>query len=231
MKTRKILTLLLLSVVFPISMMAQETIIHADSVHLLNKDQIKLLKYTKRLAKQNKHTFELPIEVNHLLNDDTSKKYPKTILQWNDAYFINRKDYKATIIVPTLAQIDTCIVESYLSVILDKENNYHRIIYSTFMVPNGKETEYICLKSNIFGTLLSTVVFDNNKTIAEIDAKGYPWGVTDSPIENNFDMERMRRDEKYCYLKVRGINYYKYSSVLKHDGNRFTDTKGRVHFY
>lgn len=231
MKIVRILMLLMISFLFSFSSIAQEVIISPDSVHMLNKYQKKLLQYTKRLAKQNKNTFELPVEVNHLLNDDLSKTYPKTILQLKDAYFLDRKDYKATIIVPSIAQIDTCMVESYLSIILDDEGNYHRVMYSIFAVPSEAETEYICLKSNIFGTLLSTVVFDDNKTIAEIDAKGYPWGVTDSPMEHNFDMERMRRDEKYRSLKVRGINYYKYSAVLKHDGKHFTDSKGRLHFY
>ncbi len=210
------------------AMMMQE-FIPADSTDMLSEKQIQVLQYTKNLAKKIKNTIELPIEVNNLITDN--KECIKSILQFNNAYFVKRDNYEAMLCVPAVAQVDSSIVESELVIALDKEGNYHQIVNSTFVIPSDSCSEYLCLKSNISGSLLSTVVFNDDKIIAEIDAKGYPWGVIDSPKENNFDNERMRRDEKYRLTQVRGANYYKYSAILKHNGKMFVDTKGKVHFY
>ncbi len=228
MKTNRLFIIAIIAIISAFSAMAQD-VIPVDSTHLLNKEQKQVLQYSKNLAKKIKNVIELPEEVNHIFTDN--KVYIKSTLQLNNAFFVKRDHYDAMLCIPAMAQIDSSSIESELIVALDKDGNYHRIVYSTFVMPNDSCNEYLCMKSNISGTLLSTVVFNDNKIIAEIDAKGYPWGVIDSPKENNFDIERMRRDEKYRLTHVRGVNYYKYSSVLKHEGKIFVDTKGKVHFY
>lgn len=192
MKTRILATIITL--VFCVFNIVSQNIIPADSTHLLNNEQIKTLKSVKHKATKWKYEISLPLEVNRLLGYDVSEKQKKTKAKMlmNEAYFIDRKDCKTAICVPLVAKIDSITIESDINFILDKENNYYQTVYTTFNIPNDSVADLICLKSNWAGYLVSSIIIKNNKIVAEVDAKGEPWGIVYTPRKYNSKQMRDR---------------------------------------
>ena len=215
MKTNRLFSFIMIAVLCVYTLSAQN-VIPVDSTHLLNSEQENTLKYAKELAREVKSKIELPKEVNNLINHTDDNKYHKSFMQWDKAYFTNLSDSKSVLCVPTLAQIDSVTVESELYIIHDIDDVYYRIVHTTFVVPTDTLPEYICLKSDINGGLVSTIVYDDNNVIAEIDTNSKHLAIRDSHTENLKYMQKAATKKRRSAFNV----YLSNSSRVY--GDRFT---------
>lgn len=174
MRTNKLL-LAVIAVMYMFSITAQD-IIPIDSVHLLNTEQNKLLKYTRNLVKKRHNKIKLPIEINSMLGDSLNEKRYESILHFNKAYFIKMSNCKASLVIPMQAKVDTITINSELNIITAEDDDIYRIVYTAFTLPSDSVPQYMYLKSSVNGFLYSSVFMENDQVVAEV--KGNDVGKT-----------------------------------------------------
>jgi hypothetical protein len=179
MKTNKLL-LVAIAVMCMFSVTAQD-IIPIDSTHLLSRSQKFALKYAKNPKNifGDDNSVYLPLEINNIIGDTTDTKLV-SVAKWEDAYFVNNKEYRAMLIIPLEAEVKTEKIYSEMNVIYDHEGNVHRLVLSNFAV--GKDTiqEKVLVKSNNSGMFVGATIYNSkDEVIAEVEGKYKNYSITD----------------------------------------------------
>ena len=206
MKVTNLLLPATIALLSAFSITAQE-IIPIDSTHLLSREQKFTLKYAKNPDNifGDDNAVYLPLEVNHIIGDTTDTKLV-SVAKWEDAYFVNNKEYRAMLIIPLEAEVKTEKIYSEMNVIYDHEGNVHRLVLSNFAV--GKDTiqEKVLVKSNIRGLFVGATIYNSkDEVIAEVEGKYKNYSITDyfgNPPElkkkkTQFSFEKVRTGCRY----------------------------------
>lgn len=176
MKTKKILTLLLLSVVGIICIHASETVSTQDKLTGVQK---RTLEYTKNLLKDYNNDLFLPLEINFLIGDTISKDRYKVKPQLDELTFHDLEGYTSYVKVCLRAVNNNDTIESVLHVASDKESNYYRVI-ETILSMQENENVNIIVNSNLDGVFLQAKIFSNGEIIKTIDGIAKDFGIEDS---------------------------------------------------
>lgn len=215
MKAIRFIPVVIACVFCAITMMAQD-VIPIDSVNLHSKEQKETLKYAKLFGKRRKNKILLPVEVNHLLNDSLNNKRATAVMQIDKSYFVNGDAYKAALVIPTLAKVNGLDVFSEINIVCDHDGNYITIVYTTFDIPQDEAGEKICLKSNVNGILVSSVIYNDKGIVAEVDAKGEPWGLVVYKKKAGSD-KKYNRGIYNAFHTAEGWKLSLYESKLRYD--------------
>ena len=190
MKTRKILTLLLLSVVFSFSLSAQEQI-PANSENL-NKNQKKTLAYANRLLNRLDGKIALPLEINMLLGDSITKEQYYATPAWETAYFKNVDGFDATIVLPINVKTPNGEVNSFLNIYKVNKTEYYRFVETIIKPTMPNKTIECYMISNVKGILLQNLISENG-VIAEVQngIVGYSGVIDGKSNKSNYDKKSM----------------------------------------
>ena len=148
-------------------------IIPIDSTHLLSREQKFTLKYAKNPDNifGDDNAVYLSLEVNHIIGDTTDTKL-LSVANWDGAYFINNKDYRAMLIIPLEAESKVGKIQSEMEVIYDQDGYVHRIVLSNFAVGEDSIQEKILVKSNISGLFVGATIYNSkDEVVAEVEGR------------------------------------------------------------
>ena len=190
MKTRKILTLLLLSVVFSFSMVAQEQI-PANSKNL-NKNQKKTLAYAKRLLKRLDGKIALPLEINIFIGDTVTNEQYHAVPVWDKAYFMDVDGFTATLVLPINAKTPNGEINSFLNLYNDEDTQYLRFVETVTKTAISNEKIKCYTISNVRGILLQNIISQNG-AIVEVQNSivGYSGVIDGKSNKSNYDKKSM----------------------------------------
>lgn len=217
---RKFLTMLLMSVIFSFSIVAQEQT-PANSNNL-NKNQKRTIAYAKRLLNRLDGKIALPLEINTFIGDTVTKEQYKAVPVWEKAYFLEVDGFSAALVLPINTKTPNGEINSLLNVYNNDDSQYYRFV-ETMINPSVSTDNIDCyIISNINGILLQNIVSVNG-SIVEVQngIVGYTGVIDKKSTASNYDKKAIDRAiysaseaGKFSIFKSHsnGLNWIKASS-------------------
>ena len=193
MKPRRIFNLLLIVIAGFLYIQAGEKTSTQDK---LTGPQKGTLAYAKYILKKYDNKIVLPLELNALLGDTVTKERYKATPIWEEAYFEDIKEFKATLIIPLTAKTTKGDVNAVLNIMRDDNAQYLRIVNMALNYQEEKDTTNIYISSNLDGVFLHTSVYVNGKETGQLEGLVGMYGVCD----NTFQRMKIKHDSDKLIL-------------------------------
>ena len=222
MKARRFLTMLLMAVVGILCIQASETVSIQDKLTGVQKST---LKYAKNILKKYNNKIALPLEINTFMGDTATNEQYKATPLWENAYFEDNKDFKATLIIPLTAKTTKGDVNAVLNIMRDDNAQYLRIVNMALNYQEEKDTTNIYISSNLQGIFLHASVFKNGKEAGQIEGLVGMNGVYDNSFQNKnigydsnkwiknrfFNIQVMNTDHSKNPFAIKSLNTITYN--------------------
>ena len=186
MKARRLFTMLLMSVIFSFSMVAQESVIPVDSVHRLKKVEKNTLDYAKKTLNKQSNKINFPLEINALMGDTANCGQYQSIPMWEQSFFVRQLNVVSTLIVPLAQNPNNDKIQSALIVMCDNDRNFYRIVSSKIVwTENNSTTNEININSNLEGLFLNAELYSNGVKTKDIVGISQTIGVYDRVYDSS----------------------------------------------
>ena len=172
MKAKGMILLAIMALIGVLGVNAQE-IIPVDTDNPLTNVQKKALQEAKVLTKKRHNKIKLPIEINSIVGDSLNKKRYESNMNMNEAYFVNRDEDIAHLVIPMQAKANGITINSNLNIVMDTEENSCMVVRTMFAIKEECEGNYLCLQSSVNGFLSTIECIESNTKVAEVKGKDY----------------------------------------------------------